>query len=195
MRGWVLMGCGLVAAGAVACGSWRAQEREPLSGPEPVAVSAGAGGGADVERGQWVDPRAERGQQRERRALYEEVARELGLEPWPEDVRGQRGEALGGGGRAGQEKRECAEVLAAQERAALVAGTLSFASEDVLTLHVPGQGPMTLRADASTCAVQAGHALPTASLREGTEARIAYVLEEGVPTARVVHARPERALR
>ena len=102
---------------------------------------------------------------------------------------------VGGGGRAGGERRSCAEILAADEPAAVVSGTLDFAQDGLLTVNVPGQGPMKLRADASTCAVQSRHALSAESLLEGSEVRVSYVMVQGLPTALVVRAEPLRFIR
>jgi hypothetical protein len=99
---------------------------------------------------------------------------------------------VGGSGRAGGERRSCAEVLAADEPATVVSGTLDYAQDGVVTVNVPGKGPVRLRADESTCAVQARHALLLESLFEGTEVSVSYVTEGGLPTARVVRAEPQR---
>jgi hypothetical protein len=126
------------------------------------------------------------------------VAKELGLEASLAPARGPsrwEGQGVGGGAQAGGEHRGCAETLAAHERATLVSGTLSFASGDVLTINVPGQGPVKLSANESTCAVQTGREQSIESLSEGTEVRAAYVLEAGQPTVRVLHAEPQRFLR
>jgi hypothetical protein len=104
----------------------------------------------------------------------------------------QAGEAVGGGGQAGGERRSCAEVLAADEPATVVSGTLDYAQDGVVTVNVPGKGPVKLHADESTCAVQARQALLLESLLEGTEVSVSYVMEGGLPTARVVRAEPQR---
>jgi hypothetical protein len=65
----------------------------------------------------------------------------------------------------------------------------------VLTVNVPGQGPVKLRMDEGTCAVQARRALLTESLLEGPEVRVSYVMEDGLPTARLVRAEPQRYLK
>jgi hypothetical protein len=190
MRRWMLAGLLLLGTGAVA--------HEQGGDEPPTAASAGAGGAAGVDTGEWVHTISGRQTAHAQHKLYGQVARELGLEEHPRPARASsswEGQAVGGGAMAGGEHRGCAETLAANERAILVSGTLSFASGDVLTLIVPGQGPMKLSADASTCAVQAGREQSIESLSEGTEVRAAYVLEGGAPTARVVRAEPQRSLR
>ena len=74
----------------------------------------------------------------------------------------------------------------------MVSGTLDYAVDGVVSINVPGKGPMKLRADESTCAVQAQHERDASSLHVGTETQVAYVMENGLPTARVVRAEPER---
>jgi hypothetical protein len=196
MRYAMLVGCVWLGASAVGCGTVRAQA--PLVEESPVVASAGEGGAAEIDTGPWASavrtPQAER----ERRQLYEQVSKDLGLELQPARASAPRvwsGEAMGGGGRAGSERQSCAEVLAANEPAAVVRGTLDYAVDGVLTLNVAGQGPMKLRADESTCAVQAHQVRGTGSLHVGTETQVAYVMENGLPTARVVRAAPERFLR
>jgi hypothetical protein len=191
---WV--GCVWLGASAVGCGTVRAQA--PLVEESPVVASAGEGGAAEIDTGPWASavrtPKAER----ERRQLYEQVSKDLGLENHPARARAPRvwtGEAMGGSGSAGSERQSCAEVLAANEPAAVVSGTLDFALDGLLTVNVPGRGPMKLRADRSTCAVQARQVRGPESLLVGTEVRAAYVLENGLPTARVVHAAPVRPTR
>jgi hypothetical protein len=150
-----------------------------------------------VDTGEWAHTGEGRQAARAQRQLYTQVAKELGLEERLASARGPgrwEGEGVGGGALAGTGQEGCAETLAAGERAMLLSGTLSFASGDVLSITVPGQGPVKLRADASTCAVQRGRVQSIESLSEGTEVRASYVLEEGLPTARVVHAEPQRAL-
>lgn len=191
LMGWVWLGASLVACAGVG-------REVQLLDPHPVGASAGQGGGAEIKTGEWAalasTPRAEQSWGE----LYEQVAEELGLEQvvatapeapvWP-------GEAVGGGGRAGAQRRSCAEVLAAQEPATVVSGTLDYAQDGLLTVGIPGYGPVKLRADESTCAVQAGRALLLESLFVGTEVSVSYVMEGGLPTARVVHAAPQRYLR
>jgi hypothetical protein len=175
-----------------------AMAHEPGEEAPPTAASAGAGGAADVDTGKWAHSGQGRQGARAQHKLYQQVAQELGLEQCLAPARGHsrwEGQGVGGGGRAGIEPQGCAETLAANERATLVSGTLSFASGDVLTITVPGQGPVKLHADESTCAVQTGRQQSIESLSEGTEVRAAYVLEEGQPTARVVRAEPQRFLR
>jgi hypothetical protein len=191
MRYALVVGCVWLGASGVGCGGMRAEA--PLVNEKPVVASAGEGGGAEIDTGRWAalvrTPRAEQ----ERRQLYGQVARELGLEPRPGVSGGARaGTGVGGGGTAGSARRSCAEVLASSESVAVLSGTLAYAEDGVLTLNVPGQGPVKLRADESTCAVQEGRARGLEALHVGTETRIAYVLENGLPTARVVRAAPER---
>ncbi len=189
MRRWLLTGFLLLGTGAMA--------HEPPTDAPPTGASAGAGGAANVDTGQWAHPGDEHQDPRAQRELYQQVAKELGLEARMAPARGQgawEGQAVGGGARAGGEQRGCAETLAANEQATLVSGVLSFASGNVLTITVPGQGPMKLLADESTCAVQLGREQSIESLSEGTEVHATYVLEDGQPTARVVRAEPLRSL-
>ncbi|WP_224240576.1 hypothetical protein [Hyalangium gracile] len=196
MRYAMRVGCVWLAVGAVGCAG--ASTQAPLLEENPVVVSAGQGGAAEIDTGPWASlvrtPQAEQ----ERRHFYERVARELGLEqPW--DATGGSGawgtEAVGGAGRAGGERRTCAEVLASNEPTVVVSGRLDLAVDGLLTLNVPGEGPMKLHVDESTCAVQAHRERPASSLRDGTETEVAYVMVNGLPTARVVRAEPERFLR
>ncbi|MBN1204416.1 MAG: hypothetical protein JXB05_05785 [Myxococcaceae bacterium] len=191
----MLVGCALLGASAVACGGARTEA--PLIDEErPVAVSSGQGGAGGVEPGEWATAVPPRRQQQ--RALYDQVANELGLEQalGTAGRRAPAGEAVGGGGRAGGEGRSCAEVLAADAPAAVVSGTLEFASNELLILSVSGREAVKLRADEDTCAVQARQELArTESLLEGTEVRVSYVMKDGIPTARVVRAEPVRPLR
>jgi len=64
-----------------------------------------------------------------------------------------------------------------------------------VVVDVRGKGPVKLRTDAVTCAVQAGKALPPESLSEGTEARVAYVEDADGAKARVIRAEPMRPIR
>jgi hypothetical protein len=192
---WV--GCAWLAASAVACAG--ANREVPLLDEHPVSASAGQGGGAEIDTGDWAWVNETRKSEHARRELYWQVSEELGLDGQDSAVhhraRLRKGSAVGGSGMAGQERRGCTEVLAAGEPAAVVSGTLDFAQDGLLTVNVPGQGAMKLRTDASTCAVQSRHALSPESLLEGSEVRIAYVLEEGLPTARVIRAEPLRFTR
>jgi hypothetical protein len=185
-----------LAASLVACGGVTREVQ--LLDEHPVGSSAGGGGGAEIDTGEWAamarTPRSEE----DRRELYVQVAEELGLAR--EDATALRapvwpGEAVGGGGWAGGEQRSCAEVLVANEPAAVVSGTLDYAQDGLLTVNVPGEGPVKLRADESTCAVQARRELRLDSLLEGTEVSVSYVMEGGLPTARVVRAEPLRSLK
>jgi hypothetical protein len=201
MREWIVVGCLLLGTGAVACEHKRAAAQKPPNEEAPVAASAG--GGAEAETGRWAGKGEARQAAAQRRQLYSRVTRELGLEPWfferwqevPE------GEAVGGSGRPGGSGRvggdhqACAKALMEPERTQVVSGTLSFSSDGLLTIDVPGTGPLSLRADESTCAVQAGRQLPPEGLHEGTEVRAAYVLQDGKPLARLVRAEPERPTR
>lgn len=196
MRYAMWAGCVLLGASVVGCGGVRAEA--PLVQENPVAVSAGEGGGQEIDTGPWAtlvhSPKVER----QRRQLYEQVSKDLGLERQSASARapqGWRGQAVGGSGSAGRETRTCAEVLAANEPAAVVTGTLEYAVAGVLSVNVPGKGPMKLASDESTCAVQGHHERGTSSLLVGTETQVAYVLENGLPTARVVRAEPERYVR
>ncbi|MFL5347504.1 MAG: hypothetical protein ACJ8AT_22185 [Hyalangium sp.] len=196
MRYAILVGCVWLGASVVGCGGVRAEA--PLLEENPVVASAGRGGGAEINTGPWAalvhTPKVEQ----ERRRLYEQVSKDLGLEPRAVSAPapwGGRGQAVGGSGSAGREQRGCAEVLAANEPAAVVSGTLEYAVDGVLSVNVPGEGPMKLRADESTCAVQAHQERGTPSLHVGTETQVAYVLKNGLPTARVVRAAPERFMR
>lgn len=186
--GWVWLGASVVACGGV-------NREVQLPDEHPVGASSGAGGGAEIDTGEWATsartPRSEQAQLH----LYEQVAKELSLEQASATARGEpvrAGEAVGGGGRAGGERRSCAEVLAADEPATVVSGTLDYAQDGVVTVNVPGKGPMRLRADESTCAVQARKAHRLESLFVGTEVSVSYVMEGGLPTARIVRAEPQR---
>jgi len=188
LMGWVWLGASVVACGGV-------NREVQLLDEHPVGASSGSGGGAEIDTGEWATPvRASRSEQAQLH-LYEQVAKELNLDQASATARGepvQAGEAVGGGGLAGGERRDCAEVLAADEPAAVVSGTLDYAQDGVVTVNVPGKGPVKLRADGSTCAVQARRALRLESLLEGTEVSVSYVMEGGLPTARVVRAEPRR---
>lgn len=197
MRGWMLVGGLWLGLGAVACGHSRAQQapvgEEP--GAASVGASAGGGGGATVDTGQEPASLGEVGTNgREQLALYEQVARELGVERRSADPRPTRleGEGVGGAGAAGGEQRACAQTLTAREPTTVVTGVLGFTSEGLVTVEVPGRGTVQLLTDAGTCAVRAGRALSPESLAEGTEARVAYVEEGGGATARVIRAEPQR---
>jgi hypothetical protein len=186
--GWVWLGASVVACGGV-------NREVQLLDEHPVGASSGSGGGAEIDTGEWATLARTPQSQRARHHLYEQVAMELGLEQASATAREgvvQAGEAVGGGGRAGGERWSCAEVLAADEPATVVSGTLDYAQDGVVTVNVPGKGPVKLRADESTCAVQARQALRLESLLAGTEASVSYVMEDGLPTARVVRAEPQR---
>ena len=75
-----------------------------------------------------------------------------------------------------------------------MSGTLDFAQDGLLTVNVPGKGPVKLRTDASTCAVQDQRMKLPQSLLVGTEVSVSYDMENGLPTARVVHAAPVRSM-
>lgn len=193
---WV--GCAWLAASAVACAG--ANKEVALLDEHPVSASSGQGGGAEIDTGVWAWMEEARRSEPARRELYGQVIDELRLDHRDSSVlrpaaRTQLESGMGGGGTAGGERRGCAEVLAADEPAAVVSGTLDYAQDGLVTVNVPGQGPMKLRTDASTCAVQARHALSPASLLVGTEVRVSYVMEQGLPTALVVRAEPLRSLR
>src|SRR4051812_15198671 len=188
LLGWVWLGASVVACGG---GNREAQ----LLDERPVGASSGAGGGAEINTGEWATPAKTPRSQQEQRQLYAEVAKELRLEQAIATARGapvRAGEAVGGSGQAGGERRDCAEVLAADEPASVVSGTLAYAQDGVVTVNVPGKGPVKLRADESTCAVQARRAHRLESLFAGTEVSVSYVMEGGLPTARVVRAEPQR---
>jgi hypothetical protein len=189
--GWVWLGASLVACGGVS-------REVQLLDEHPVGASSSQGGGAEIDTGEWAalarTPRSEHA----RRQLYERVAKELGLEQGSGTAREapvRAGDAVGGGGRAGDERQSCAAVLAANEPATVVSGTLDYAQDGVVTVSVAGNGPVKLRVDEGTCAVQARRALLPASLLEGTEVTVSYVMEGGLPTARVVLAEPQRYLK
>jgi hypothetical protein len=191
---WV--GCAWLAASVVACAGADRQVRQ--LDPHPVGASSGQGGGAEIDTGEWAWLNETYQSEQARRELYGRVTRELGLEQPSVSVRGApagMGGAAGGGGRAGGERRGCAEVLAANEPAVVLSGTLDFAQDGLLTVNVPGMGPMKLRTGEGTCAVQARRVLSPESLLEGVEVRVSYVMEQGLPTARVVRAEPLRFLR
>jgi hypothetical protein len=194
MRYAMLVGCVALGAGLVACGGMRAQT--PLLDERPVGASSGFGGGAVLDPGPWAGVAQTPKTEQQQRQLYQEVAKDLRLEPRPAAIaraaQAEPAEATGGGGLAGRERRDCAEVLAANESAAVISGTLSFAEDGLLSVNVPGEGPRRLRTDASTCAVQARRALLPQSLLVGTEVSVSYVMEDGLPTARVVRAAPVR---
>ncbi|WP_224373155.1 hypothetical protein [Hyalangium versicolor] len=190
MRYAMWLGCVWLGASVAGCGGVRAEA--PLIDEKPTAASAGEGGGAEIDTGRWASmtrtPKAEQ----ERRQLYEQVAKDIGLEKPRSGQGGSGWEGTGGGGRAGSERRSCDEVLAANEPAAVVSGELDYAMDGVLTVNVPGQGPMKLLADESTCVVQNHRVRPLDALQVGTETRVSYVLVNGLPTARVLRAEPER---
>jgi hypothetical protein len=196
MRYAMLLGCVGLVTGVVGCAGTSAEA--PLINENPVVASAGRGGGAEIDTGQWATlvhtPKVEQA----RHHLYGQVSRELGLEQQIASARVSRlqpGEAMGGSGSAGRERQSCVEALASDEPAAVVSGTLDYSLDGVLTVNVPGHGPMKLRADESTCAVQAQRVRGPSSLQVGTETQVAYVLENGLPTARVVRAEPARMMR
>lgn len=192
---WV--GCAWLVASVGACAG--ANRQVPLLDEHPVSASAGQGGGAEIDTGEWAWMNETLESEHARRELYWQVSEELGLNEQDSAVhhraRLKKGSAMGGSGRAGGERRGCTEVLAAGEPAAVVSGTLDFAQDGLLTVNVPGKGAMKLRTDASTCAVQSRHALSPESLLEGSEVRVAYGLEEGLPTVRVIRAEPLRFTR
>lgn len=193
MRYAILVGWAWLGASLVACGGLNREVQ--LLDEHPVGASSGAGGGAEINTGEWATPATTPRAEQTRSQLYEQVAKELGLEQASAITRGEplrAGAAVGGGGRAGEERRSCAEVLAANEPATMVSGTLDYAQDGVVTVNVPGQGPVKLRADENTCAVQARRALLLESLLVGTEVSVSYVMEGGLPTARVVRAEPQR---
>ncbi len=196
MRYAVRVGCVWLVASVVGCGGVR--KEAPLLDEHPVGASSGQGSPVEIDTGQWAPVvRTPKGEQ-ERRQLYAQVSKELGLEQALASARAPRvgrAEAVGGGGTAGSEQQSCAEVLAANEPAAVIAGTLAYAMDGVLTVNVAGQGPLKLRMDESTCAVQAHRLRGAGALHVGTEAQVAYVMENGLPMARVVRAEPERFMR
>jgi hypothetical protein len=193
MRYAMWLGCVWLGASLVGCGGMRTEA--PFLDVKPVGASSGNGGGAIIDTGRWATVERTSRTRHEQSHLYAQVEKELGLNAVRVTAGGVQlgsGEAVGGGGRAGGERRSCAEVLATGEPAAVVSGRLDFAMDGVLTVNVPGRGPVKLRADESTCAVQAGHLRPYEALQVGTDAQVSYVLENGLPTARVVRAEPLR---
>lgn len=196
MRYAMWLGCVWLGATVAGCGGVRAEA--PLIDEKPTAASAGEGGGAEIDTGQWAAVVCTPHVAQARSQLYQQVAKDLRLELSRAGVAGTgagASEATGGGGRAGGERRSCAEVLAANEPAAVLSGRLDYAEDGVLTLNVPGKGPMKLHVTPSTCAVQGHEERRPDSLLVGTETQVSYVLENGLPTARVVRAEPERFLR
>jgi hypothetical protein len=188
LLGWIWLGASVVACGGV-------NREVQLLDERPVGASSGAGGGATINTGEWATPAGTPRSLQAQHHLYDQVAKELRLEQASATARGsavQAGEAVGGSGQAGGERRSCAEVLAADEPSIVVSGTLAYAQDGVVTVNVPGKGPVKLRADESTCAVQARQALRLESLFTGTEVSVSYVMEGGLPTARVVRAEPQR---
>ncbi len=189
--GWVLLGASLVACAGVS-------REVQLLDEHPVGASAGEGGGAAIDTGEWASLARTPKLEQARRQLYRQVAEELGLEHGPlsaREVPDWTDEAVGGGGWASGEWLSCAEVLVADEPATVVSGTLDYAQDGLVTVNVPGKGPVKLRVDEGTCAVQARRALLTESLLEGPEVRVSYVMEDGLPTARLVRAEPQRYLK
>jgi hypothetical protein len=188
MRQWMRVGCLVLSASAVACGSQLVRSPSPVEAtkaPE-VALSAGGGGAATVDTGEF--PSGDEGEKsaQAKHALYDQVARELGV------TRTSPEEGTGGSGRSAEDRRLCAEALDAHERVTLVSGIINFRSNGLLVVDVRGKGPVKLRTDEVTCAVQAGKAIAPASLSEGTEARVAYVDGAEGATARVIRAEPQR---
>jgi hypothetical protein len=191
MRFAMWVGCACLGASVLACAGLNREVALPEE--HPVGASSGAGGAAEIDTGRWAKLAEAPAVIRERQRLYEQVAQELGLDDAPATTREALSwiqEAVGGGGQAGAERLGCAEVLAANEPAAVLSGTLDFAGDGLLTVNVPGKGPIKLRTDESTCAVQARQVRSPESLLEGTEVRVAYGMKVGLPTARVVRAEP-----
>ncbi|MDC0711648.1 hypothetical protein POL68_24480 [Stigmatella sp. ncwal1] len=198
MRRWIQLGCTVLGMGAMACGSQMARAPAP-TGPEeapPVAASSGGGGAATVDTGQFPSEGEAWEPSGEKRRFYGQVARELKLSlskpTWLE-------EGMGGAGTVGGEKHLCVDALQDREPVTVVSGILTFTSNGLVTVDVPGRGPVKLLTANVTCSVQAGKAMAPESLSEGTEVRVAYV--EGSreasaePTARVIRAEPMRPTR
>jgi hypothetical protein len=193
MRYAMWLGCLWLGASMAGCATM--SRDTPLLDEKPVGASSGNGGGAIIDTGRWATVERTQRTAHEQRHLYAQVEKELGLDEARVTADGMQldsGEAVGGGGRAGGERRSCAEVLATDEPASVVSGRLDFAMDGVLTVNVPGRGPVKLRADESTCAVQAGQLRPYEALQVGTDAQVSYVMENGLPTARIVRAEPLR---
>jgi hypothetical protein len=194
MRHWIRVGCMVLSASAVACGSQRLQTPAPAGADEApsVAASSGGGGAATVETGRFPPEDAVGEPAGAKRELYEQVARELKVK-----LGAPRGldEGAGGSGISAEEKHLCSDALNSPEQVTVVSGIIDFRSSGLVVVDVPGKGPVKLRTDEVTCSVQAGKAVPPMGLSEGTEARVAYVEEAGEPTARVIRAEPLRSLR
>ncbi len=186
------VGCLVLSASTVACGSQLVRSPSPVQADEvpDVALSSGGGGAATVDTGEFPSDVEGEKSARAQRELYDTVAHELGVS---RGASADMAEGTGGSGRSAEDKRLCTEALNAHERVTLVSGIINFRSNDLVVVDVRGKGPVKLRTDEVTCAVQAGKAIAPASLSEGTEARVAYVEQaDGGATARVIRAEPLR---
>jgi hypothetical protein len=192
MTFWARVGGLVLSASVVACGSQWARSPAPSEPVPDVAASSGGGGAATADTGRFPTEDEGDARTRAKRGFYTQVARELGIERGlPVDE--QRG--TGGSGISAGEKRLCVEALDSREPVTLVSGIIRFRTQGLVVVEVPGTGPVKLRTDDVTCAVQSGKALPSLSLSEGTEARVAYVGEGEEATARVIRAEPMRPQR
>jgi len=194
MRRWMRVGCVVLSASAVACGSQMVRAPAPTGADEvpDVATSSGGGGAATVDTGRFPSEEEGDAGAGAKHALYAQVARELKVK------RGQPmgpDEGVGGSGLSAEEKRVCTEALNSRERVTVVSGVISFRSTGLVVLDVRGKGPVKLRTNEMTCGVQAGKALSPESMSEGTEARVAYVEDAEGATARVIRAEPMRPIR
>ncbi len=186
MRGWMLAGLVVLGTGWVGC-----EERFAEPPAAPPAPSD-----ATVEPGETPQMGEVQKLESERRELYEDVAEDVGVEAGPEERRAQvpGGEpAVGGSGPAGQEAwRGCGVTVEEDANAQVVAGELTRSARDSLTIEVASGEELRLFTDPSTCVLQAGRPIPPESLREGTSVRASYVIEGGVPTARLIRTQPAR---
>lgn len=197
MRYAIWLGCLWLGASVAGCAAMQ-QPQTPLPDEKPVGASSGTGGGAIIDTGRWATVERTPKTEHERSHLYAQVEKDLGLDKLraaPGGIELGSGEGVGGGGWAGSERRSCAEVLATDEPASVVTGTLAFSMDGIMTINVPNQEPVKLRADESTCAVQGHRLRPYQALSVGTETKVSFVMENGLPTARVVRAAPERYTR
>jgi hypothetical protein len=102
---------------------------------------------------------------------------------------GQTGQEQGQGAMraSGQEWRDCATTLSELEPITELAGTVTHASENLLTLQDATGRSVDLRAGTDTCLMSSNQPLHPSQLSEGTAVRVAYAAEPRTGlTARVV---------
>jgi hypothetical protein len=114
------------------------------------------------------------------REVYEALAEEAGL---GEPGKGPPGASPGPGG-------GCTETIESRASVEVAEGVVHSRSAREVIITRPGEAPIELAADRSTCILFGTYELSFDQLRPGLHVRAAYTLEQGEPVARAIQVVP-----